>query len=1141
MRVNKITLLTRITLLLPLLVNLLVCGSAWASQGENESTVTGHRGKPAVLFATGGVHSKYVVNPLKAMGIEVDVCDQKALPDRLATGKYNVVVVGTCNEDTRKTLTDFIAHGGGVFVCNPEDSFSNKDWTGTNQWLAGLGASPRWEVLKDSDPANLYRDDMNCQLSWSTDIASPVKDGVTGVLTLTWDSTGGCEPPMSFDLSPDWNVVVRGAPTLHTVPEKRNDVVLQPWIEKTPIAGSPALLALRQSGPGRVAVLAIRTSWLFTPPASCPTAQAMLTAGAGGKPSDWLRVFANTFRWLAEPSLAAGQGGATTPDTLLNPPVTPWQIPAQIDWSTTPALKDTPDQPQVRGLIGARTSLSSGHGTVADYVKAAKDAGLQYIVFLEDSLVMDQSKWDQLVAQCTAHTDDAFKAIPGLTYEDAQGDHLYVFSDEVKFPKPEMLLPDHRLATTQSMRSRTYFDYINEYIAQNAITGFWNHRANMLIPADYKLYNSFPIFSFIDGKPVDDALPDFLYLQGNGDCQAPLAFEIMTSPDQVAKRAARGWKVVRISGPLKPGPVTEWYRDAFSFSGSGAQYITNGPQILVWQCPNVLTFTNGLWWRPDLWEYRVRLRVASDAGLKNVTLYDGDRQVLRRWNPNGAKSFEQELVMANGQEIAPSLVVEDMDGHRAISSAFWSRNLNADEFICTDRCNFLGSDRLRTRAGGQFWTPVGFQQNMGITPSKGLLALYDSPALSLTPNSPTLPIDGAPGGYPTCSLDFTPRIPGELPHLFAYPQTYLVSPEIGIGQADIKLAYDPTDGGDTCKTTSLGHPYTGRQDGYGNSWASWHRFVPTQKVEGWVRQYATTWLTEGFRLGAFEASLKVKSDLAVPDDGLYVTNFGDKVELWQNGQKIGDATTVKTTGNFDRGTFATLQDKGGAVVLIGNGDHVVYHFDHGKLALSYKPGSSALSAGTKIHYQVYFAGASGETKTDDMVQFARQFGVMTPGTPGYKPEMVHGQSLDTYFFWSSDAAGTSVQARLAKTPMPGFLTARVQGLNDNWSVFLLDKGRPAPNFRALPIRDGISWAQLDLVDHDSDLFIGHPITADNSDVKLLVNWKQDGQWYVEASNPTAAPITASLKTTPGWPLFAFAKTVTLAPGSSQNWEVDQAP
>ena len=93
--------------------------------------------------------------------------------------------------------------------------------------------------------------------------------------------------------------------------------------------------------------------------------------------------------------------------------------------------------------------------------------------------------------------------MPGLTYEDAQGNHLYVFGDNVRFPKPHMLLADRRLATTQPMRSRAYFDYINELVQQHAINGFWNHRQNFLPPADYKLYNSFPIVSFDDGRPID--------------------------------------------------------------------------------------------------------------------------------------------------------------------------------------------------------------------------------------------------------------------------------------------------------------------------------------------------------------------------------------------------------------------------------------------------------------------------------------------------------------------------------------------------------------------------------------------------------------------------------------------------------------
>ena len=73
--------------------------------------------------------------------------------------------------------------------------------------------------------------------------------------------------------------------------------------------------------------------WVFTPPTNCPTAEAMLTAGAGAKKSNWLRAYANVFRWLAEPSMKAGMGGAITPDTIINPPKYVWEPPKEFDWA----------------------------------------------------------------------------------------------------------------------------------------------------------------------------------------------------------------------------------------------------------------------------------------------------------------------------------------------------------------------------------------------------------------------------------------------------------------------------------------------------------------------------------------------------------------------------------------------------------------------------------------------------------------------------------------------------------------------------------------------------------------------------------------------------------------------------------------
>jgi transposase len=147
--------------------------------------------------------------------------------------------------------------------------------------------------------------------------------------------------------------------------------------------------------------------------------------------------------------------------------------------------------------------------------------------------------------------------------------------------------------------------------------------------------------------------------------------------------------------------------------------------------------------------------------------------------------------------------------------------------------------------------------------------------------------------------------------------------------------------------------------------------------------------------------------------------------------------------------------------------------------------------------------------------------------------------LDNYLLWHVDAQGEAVEARLPKTGLPGFLTACVENLRDNWSVCLVDRLRSGPNFRALPIRDGRAYAELDLTEADSDLFIGHPLVADNPALKLLVNWQEPGLWFAEAHNPTDAPLTARLASAPGGPLARFEETVVLPPGSSKTFVLRQ--
>lgn len=1113
------------------------------------------RPRKVSVLVVGGVHSKYVAQPLHKLGIEIDTCRPAELGSRLATKKYNVVLPHTpLDEKTRDALDRFMDKGGGVFLTlfgpgRKGAKQAQEQWEGLNRWLAGYGAELRWEVLSDRDRNNVVSDVMGARFTWTDRISPPVNDGVEGVLILM--ARPGWFPPMPFLYGEEWRIVVRTAPSVKSYPAKEvKDPLLIPFIPEEAREGELPILGIREVGKGRMALLGMGRQWIWNPPGVCPTAEAMLSRGAGGKASYWIGVLANTFRWLAQPSRKRGYGGAKTPKRILQP-VKVWKDHPKIEWKRVPYGNFPPmsDQPQLVGVVGARSSLSSGKGTVEEFAKYAKEAGLDFIVFLEDALKMDEGKFGKLVAECQAVSDDSFAAIPGLLLEDAQGNHLYTFGDNTLFPKSEMLLPDGRLDTTNVSRMKVLFDYIIQYLRYRNVFGFYRHKENFLPVADYKLYNSFPIYSFLDGKQIDDAFEEYLYLMGWSGCQGVLALELITDPRLVPVRAKEGWRVVatvgnQISdGTYKPISSIKGVRGLREkWAGSLGwwppyQYITNGPRILSWTVQNNCVIPSGEWWRPDLWEYRARLHASSDVGLKSVTIYEGDRGIYRRWLLNGEKEFEHTFVLSNSQQIDLVPVVEDIKGRKAIGMEVWNRNTMLNQFICGDRCNFLGDCRLRRKDGSAVWLPVGFAGNLGISPSKGELwwGMAVQPAISLTPGAPTLPIDGRPIGFQSAKLRIAYGFPGEYPRIFSYPTQYLISPEIGVGQGNFKLAYDPAERG--ARRTPLGHPYKDpeKQGGFApNSWTSWYRLIPTKVLSGWSRNYACNAL-EYMRLGWHSAHLILKQDIRLGKDVSIMSATGRKWELYRGRELLADSTTGQTAGLFTRGTYAIDMNPGGSTVVIGMGGRVSFRHSSGSFSLAYSPPYRTLKKGSVIEFSFAWLGVSGTIPKGVIFQTLEILGVTNPGYVGYDPELNKGETIDNYLIWRVDGGGEGISAHLPKVNLECFLCLSVENLNDNWSVYLVDGGRKGPNFRALPVRDGRSYAQLDLTEHPLDIFVGHPITADNSEVKILVSWMEPRKWFVEVHNPTDSALDVALRSVKDWKIFKFKKEIKLPPGSSKVW------
>jgi hypothetical protein len=1123
----------------------LLCGRALA---ENN---------PAVLFVGVTPHAAYVARPLHEMGFELDVCEPAELAERLESQRFNVVVLGpTYDVDLEPVIAAFLEGGGGVFTPAPFGHMGRAaHWFPTPEWAAAQGATMRWHELED-DTTNLLVDDMGVSHSFSDRVRPPAAAGVGGLLTTVGRSGGW--PPLAFDYDDRWTVAVQWAASVRPKSAEHKIGRFESfWWHRQPLTDRSGLLGVREVGQGRLAICGIPSQWLLSPPRNCPTVEATLSGGVGDRSSDWLLVLANTFRWLAEPSLKAGTGGAATPENLLlDSEFIP--DPAEIDWSgPRPIVRDAKhplvlpaaeDLPQLRGLVGARTVLSGSRGTVAEYAAEARKAGLDYLVFLEDALQMDEAAFAELKRQCAAVSDGLFAAIPGLTIEDAQGNHFFYIGDNLKFPTPDMTLPDGRLDTTAVSRTEAIFKYGWQYMNYRVLIGWWKHAGNHTPIADYKLYNSFPIRSFEDGKPIDDAFADYLKLTGWGCCPMVFALELMSGPEQVAKRAAAGWQTIATLGG-EYGDGTYVKQEPYGVAGlrerwKGAPawfppylYISNGPQILCWTPQNNCVVAKGDWWRPDLWQYRARLHVNSDVGLRKVTIYDGDRGVFRRWLPEGSRSFEHTLVLAHDRQRDLVLVVEDVEGRRAISMELWNRNTTFDQVICGDRCNFLGTAFLRRKDGTAIWHRPGFRENLGLSPSKGSMkeGTWFQPATGLSV-FPTLPIDGQPQSLPTPSVETLLTLPGEHRELHSNPSTYLFSPEYAVGQGNFGWAYDPQEYG--VEQTPLGHPYRepAKQAQIGkNAWTSWYRLVPTRLMDGWVRLHATQATLGDVRLGKFQLHVVPKDDVAVDSDhGWDILRVAIPSQVF-----AGGTATSSDQGDFGPGTVAVFSTPGGTAALCGGKDRLEYRIEKGTFVVSYRPDKGVVAKGTAVNVDIPFFGMSNRLEQADVLQTLADFGVLEPGRVGYAPTITRGHTIDAFGCWQTKAEDGGFECMIPQTPLRAMIPLQVTGLNDGWSAFVVDRQRPGINFRPIPVRDGCGYALLDPTAADTDFFVGHPLQCDEPAVRLQVAWMAPGRWFVEAHNDSSNSVTTTIATDRSWPCFSFHEEITLARGSSRVWEVEE--
>ncbi len=99
------------------------------------------------------------------------------------------------------------------------------------------------------------------------------------------------------------------------------------------------------------------------------------------------------------------------------------------------------------GVMGARSMLSVGRGTVAEYAHQAHAQGLDFLIMLEDFSALTPAKFTELKAQCQAASNEHLLVLPGFTIQDVFGDRYFACGPRLDWPAAGLLTPDNTRLT----------------------------------------------------------------------------------------------------------------------------------------------------------------------------------------------------------------------------------------------------------------------------------------------------------------------------------------------------------------------------------------------------------------------------------------------------------------------------------------------------------------------------------------------------------------------------------------------------------------------------------------------------------------------------------------------------------------------
>lgn len=998
----------------------------------------------------------------------------------------------------------FAEAGGGVLV------YSNLSDCGGNLCGGWNREMNRWGVrllqMCVRDPATafgkfrVYGDNFYC---WTENLtAHPVTEGLRRIcypsVNGRWDDCYSA-PPIVCDAN--WTGLVKGMASATVITEVDKAEVVE-----SEHKSDTTLAAVRAVGKGRLGVLSINPVYTHQLGYTANGRNSecnwgaidgmVLKKGDGKVASDTGALLLNLYSWLAANSAADGLGGYKTGEPLEKAPVAVSDdiknFQAQFDGDNLkmpPSWRHRPELTKVDGsyyvveisdplitgelkflkaLVGVHSQASDGKGSVAEFAAAAKKAGYAVIAFTENFEQLTPAKWATLMEDCRANTTADFVCLPGIDIQDPTGNH-FILAGIDSLPRPTWLTADgKRLMMTA---------YINLLLHGHTVIA---HRplAGPLPYERLKHFQGLTVFTYRDGKLVEDATKPYVWQVINGSTPHPVVVHEVFSPGEVAAAMKTGYQQIMPSDSAA-------HAAGYFCAGVGSYYDAPSRHILS-EGPEVYDFTVNM---KDVGpaeknrdQFRVAVGVRSESPLKTVTLYDG-ADVVRRWLPQG-KEFHATADFRHTHQQGLYLTVEDAAGKRALTSSI--RNIARRYHTrCTDRQNWLGDVAF-------CYTGTGLPPRWGVTdirmPVKGT-----KEASVLFPD--------VPGANMAVKLNFP------------FTCNDIVLTEAAINEKYTVALFDtpPWRVGFDATPSQASEPST-----VYDAKLRYYNFTSGRKARPVVS------------LVEFEVTLKrdvEPLDPAAPFPGFGGLSFGNK-QAW-----LKDGALVTGEVSKDGETRIPVGGMAGGYIALSEG----LMLRNGVFGLAPPPGNPATrKAGT--HYVARYLIPTAPNTQDNTAytfddhpeQWLAAMGLAGP-TP-YKLNFTRGKLEATTYYATVAPERFGVAGDVATPAEIAFnVPLRLGGVKPRWPAGIWREGG-AVVFTG--VFEATAWPLLD-VSQKGRFYAGNLLVADNPDLVLaIVKWTKDAI-TIDAHNPTDAPVTATVSTPAEITgLKAFQRKVTIPAGSS---------